>query len=67
MEVMDSVISELMALSVGHTCNLLNLVMYDFHLTLFHQSGSRSQQALLMAKFVLLNTSIINSASSYTS
>lgn len=28
---MNSVISKLMAVSVGHTCNLVNLVMYDFH------------------------------------
>lgn len=28
---MNSVISVLMAVSVGHTCNLVNLVMYDFH------------------------------------
>lgn len=33
---MNSVISELMAVSVGHTCNLVNLVLYDFHLMPCH-------------------------------
>lgn len=28
---MNAVITELMAVSVGHTCNLVNLVMYNFH------------------------------------
>lgn len=67
---MNSVISELMAVSVGHTCNLVNLVVYDFHLMLFHhlsqlsQSGSRSQQIRFTAKSILSNASILNTVHS---